>query len=695
METSLASVVDELSQLRDQLEKEVAERKRAEAALLESERESRLIVDRIPGLVATLTPAGEVEGVNHQVLEYCGRTLEELKQWGTSDTVHPQDLPRVIEVITQSMASGDPHEIEERIRRFDGVYRWFQVRGLPLRDATGRIVRWYVLLTDIDARKRAEAQLAGEKRLLEMVASSCPLTDVLTALCTFVEVISADCHCGVYLIDWSGPRFRNGAVPSLPATFNDPIDGLPVRREIGPCGQAALLKQQVIVTDLETDPLWQESAIRPLALAHGIRSHWSTPIYARDGRVLGTFAIFHREPASPTQIQQDLIAQVTHIASIAIERASSEAALKRSEAFLGEAQHLSRVGSFAWRVAKNDITWSEQLYRIFQFDPQVPVTLDLIGTRVHPEDLTLLHDMIARARSAASDFEYEHRLLMPDGSVKHLHLIAHGTKNESGEVEYIGATQDVTQRRLADEALDKARSELAHVTRVMSLGALTASIAHEVNQPLSGIITNASTCLRMLDADPPNVDGARETAKRTLRDGNRASDVVTRLRALFSKKELTLESLDLNQAARDVIALSSNELQRNRVVLQLELPDDLPPVKGDRVQLQQVILNLLRNASDAMVAVDDRPRQLMIRTERDPGDRVRLTVKDAGEGFDSRTVDKLFEAFYTTKPSGMGIGLSVSRSIIESHHGRIWAEPNDGPGATFAFAIPCAVMRTV
>ncbi len=695
METSLASVVDELSQLRDQLEKEVAERKRAEAALLESERESRLIVDRIPGLVATLTPAGEVEGVNHQVLEYCGRTLEELKQWGTSDTVHPQDLPRVIEVITQSMASGDPHEIEERIRRFDGVYRWFQVRGLPLRDATGRIVRWYVLLTDIDARKRAEAQLAGEKRLLEMVASSCPLTDVLTALCTFVEVISADCHCGVYLIDWSGPTFRNGAVPSLPATFNDPIDGLPVRREIGPCGQAALLKQQVIVTDLETDPLWQESAIRPLALAHGIRSHWSTPIYARDGRVLGTFAIFHREPASPTQIQQDLIAQVTHIASIAIERASSEAALKRSEAFLGEAQHLSRVGSFAWRVAKNDITWSEQLYRIFQFDPQVPVTLDLIGTRVHPEDLTLLHDMIARARSAASDFEYEHRLLMPDGSVKHLHLIAHGTKNESGEVEYIGATQDVTQRRLADEALDKARSELAHVTRVMSLGALTASIAHEVNQPLSGIITNASTCLRMLDADPPNVDGARETAKRTLRDGNRASDVVTRLRALFSKKELTLESLDLNQAAREVIALSSNELQRNRVVLQSELPDDLPPVKGDRVQLQQVILNLLRNASDAMVAVDDRPRQLMIRTERDPGDRVRLTVKDAGEGFDSRTVDKLFEAFYTTKPSGMGIGLSVSRSIIESHHGRIWAEPNDGPGATFAFAIPCAVMRTV
>src|SRR5436853_4295959 len=221
---------------------------------------------------------------------------------------------------------------------------------------------------------------------------------------------------------------------------------------------------------------------------------------------------------------------------------------------------------------------------MFEFDPQVTVTLDLIGTRVHPEDLTLLHEMIDRARSAAGDFEYEHRLLMPDGSVKHLHLIAHGTKNESGEVEYIGATQDVTQRRLAEEALDKARSELAHVTRVMSLGALTASIAHEVNQPLSGIITNASTCLRMLDADPPNVDGARETARRTIRDGQRASDVIKRLRALFGKRDATTEPVDINEATREVIALSSSELQRGRVRLGTELTRDVTPVNGERVQ---------------------------------------------------------------------------------------------------------------
>jgi signal transduction histidine kinase len=218
---------------------------------------------------------------------------------------------------------------------------------------------------------------------------------------------------------------------------------------------------------------------------------------------------------------------------------------------------------------------------------------------------------------------------------------------------------------------------------------LTASIAHEVNQPLSGIVTNASTCLRMLAADPPNVDGARETAQRTIRDGHRASDVIKRLRALFSKRKATTESLDLNEAMREVLALSLGDLQRNRVILEAELASALPPVTGDRVQLQQVILNLLQNASDAMSSVDDRPRRLVIKTEHDNGDHVRVMVQDAGVGFPPQDADRLFDAFYTTKDDGMGIGLSVSRSIVEKHHGRLWAVPNDGPGATVSFSIPC------
>jgi signal transduction histidine kinase len=245
------------------------------------------------------------------------------------------------------------------------------------------------------------------------------------------------------------------------------------------------------------------------------------------------------------------------------------------------------------------------------------------------------------------------------------------------------------ERRHAEEALAKLRAELAHATRVTSLATLTASIAHEVNQPLTGIVTNASTCLRMLSNDPPNVTGASEVARRLIRDGNRASDVITRLRALFSKKPPTAEPVDLNDATREVIALSRSELQRARATLRVQLHDDLPMVMGDRVQLQQVIINLLRNACDAVREVDDRAGEIVIRTANDEGDRVRLSVRDSGVGFGPTGGDRLFDAFYTTKPDGMGIGLSVCRSIIENHRGRLWAVSNDGPGVTFAFSIPC------
>ena len=370
------------------------------------------------------------------------------------------------------------------------------------------------------------------------------------------------------------------------------------------------------------------------------------------------------------------------------ERKQAEEKLRRSEAFLAEGQHLARVGSFSWHVATNQITCSEQLYRIFEFEEGTAQTIERLYSRVHPEDLLLLQETVERSRRDGCDIEFQHRLLMPNLAVKYVNMVAHVVRDRKGQLEYVGAVQDVTQRRSSEEALSQARSELAHVARISSLGVLTASIAHEVNQPLSGIVTNASTCLRMLAADPPNVEGARETVRRTIRDGNRAADVINRLRALFSKKATTLEPLDLNEATEEVMALLLSELQRNRVILRPELAGNLPLIIGDRVQLQQVILNLIRNASDAMSSVDDRPRQLLVRTEAEAGGGVRLSVQDAGSGFDPQAADRLFDTFYTTKNEGMGIGLSVSRSIIESHHGRLWATRNEGPGATFSFSIP-------
>jgi signal transduction histidine kinase len=229
---------------------------------------------------------------------------------------------------------------------------------------------------------------------------------------------------------------------------------------------------------------------------------------------------------------------------------------------------------------------------------------------------------------------------------------------------------------------------MARAAQVATFAELAASIAHEVNQPLAGIMANTSACRKMLDANPPNLDGARETVKRTIRDADRASEVISRLRALFNKRQLTFESFDLNDATREVIALQLNDLQRQRVTVQSELADDLPSVTGDRIQLQQVILNLLRNGADAMAGVNGRPRRLVVRTARARDLHVVLLVRDAGVGLDPTSVNKLFDAFFSTKSGGMGIGLSISRSIIERHHGKIWAAPNEDVGATFAFEIP-------
>jgi signal transduction histidine kinase len=254
-----------------------------------------------------------------------------------------------------------------------------------------------------------------------------------------------------------------------------------------------------------------------------------------------------------------------------------------------------------------------------------------------------------------------------------------------------GTVVDMHDWKLAQETLRNTQAELANMTRVTTMGQFSASIAHEVNQPLSGIITNAGTCLRMLDAHPPNIDGARETARRTIRDGNRASEVVTRLRSLFSKRQPVTEPVDLNEAAKEVVALLLSQLQKSQVILRSELDEHLPLIAGDRVQLQQVIMNLLQNACDALNNVHDRSRQLLIQTHCDGADYVCLTVQDNGVGLDPEAVNRVFDAFYTTKNGGMGIGLSVSQSIIENHQGRIWAKPNDGPGATFSFFIPRSV----
>ena len=246
---------------------------------------------------------------------------------------------------------------------------------------------------------------------------------------------------------------------------------------------------------------------------------------------------------------------------------------------------------------------------------------------------------------------------------------------------------DITERKRADEALHKTQAELAHVTRVATLGELTASIAHEVNQPLAAIVTNGNACLRWLAGDSPNLDEARETARRIIRDGNRAGDVIGRIRTLLRKTGTEKELLDMNQAVREVVALAEGEVRRNGVALRTELTGDLPPILGDRVELEQVVLNLIMNAIEAMSAIGDRPRELVVRTQSGEVDQVCVTVQDSGIGLDPQSMGRIFDAFYTTKSQGMGMGLAISRSIVENHGGQLWAVPNEGPGATFQFTL--------
>src|ERR1700751_1369364 len=499
---------------------DVEDRKHGEESLRASELSWRQIVDNVPGLVAAMGALGEIEFLNRQTLEYFGKTNEELKDWALIGAVHPDDLPRVIEARKKSIETGQIYEIEHRCRRADGVCRWFQVRGVPVRDSKDAVTGWYLLLTDIDERKRAEDQV-------------------------------------------------------------------------------------------------EQSYLR-----------------------------------------------------------------------LTEAQRLSKTGSFITDLVADEHNWSEETFRIFDFDPATKVTVQRIREIIHPDDLTSFDAMIARAMTGV-DVDFIFRIVTARGTLKYLRGLARIMAQNADRPLFIGALQDITESKVAEQSLDKARSELTHVARVTTLNALTASIAHEINQPLASLVTNASICLRRLNADPPNVDGARETVQRTIRDANRASDVVTRLRALFSKKEFTLETFDLNEITREVIALSSSELQDNRVILQLELAAGLPLVTGDRVQLQQVTINLLNNASDAMVGIEDRPRHLLVRTQQEGDDGVRLSVQDCGTGVHPQDCERVFEPFYTTKNGGMGMGLSVSRSIIEKHQGRLWAEPNDGPGTPLSFSIPC------
>ena len=373
-----------------------------------------------------------------------------------------------------------------------------------------------------------------------------------------------------------------------------------------------------------------------------------------------------------------------------------EEKLQRSEAYLAEAQRLTHTGSWAWRVAGRDVLHvSEEWYRIYGFDPEkgMPAWEERLR-RVHPEDRAKWQAAIDRAIGQKSGYEVEFRILLPDGTVKYVHTVGHPVLNASGDLmEFVGSAMDITERKRAEEereTLRQAQADLAHVSRVTTLGELTASLAHEVNQPIAAAVTNANTCLRWLAANPPNVEEARAAAMRIVKDGKRGAEIINRVRLLFKKGTPERELVDVNEIVREMIVLLRGEATRYSISIRTELAAELFPVLGDRVQLQQVLMNLMLNGMDAMKDVEG-TRELAIKSRQGENDEVVVTVSDTGVGLPAQQADQIFQAFFTTKSHGTGMGLRISRSIVESHGGRLWATENSPRGASFHLTLTTKV----
>src|SRR5882757_928794 len=428
---------------------DITKRKRAEEVARRSEKELRDVVNAIPAFVWSTLPDGAVDFVNERWLEFTGLSPRDALGWNWEAAVHPDDRSRAAAEWREVLKKGRSTVGELRVRRADGEFRWWFFRNVPLHDETGNIAKWYGTGIDIDDRKRAESLLAAEKRILEMVAKGDSLTEILDSLCRLVEEPAKGVLASILLLD--GDRLRHGGAPGLPKAYTDAINGSVIGPSAGSCGTAAYRGEPVIVEDIATDPLWAD--YRDLALPHSLRACWSTPVFSSQGKVIATFAMYYREARRPTQRDQEIIDQITHLTGVAIQKKLAEEKLQRSEAYLAEAEKLTHTGSWAWDPRTQKVLYcSEEMFRIFGLDPRESLpTHNNFRQRIHPEDRDWVAKKFEKSLRERVDTFDEYRVPMPDGTVRHINSSGHPVLDEDGElIEFVGTAVDVTERKLAE-----------------------------------------------------------------------------------------------------------------------------------------------------------------------------------------------------------------------------------------------------
>lgn len=749
----------------------------AEEALMRGEQELRLLVEAIPTLVWRAAPEGNIEYVNKRVLEYLGAPLDEVIGWGWMDKIHPDDVAFKVRTWLQNLEYIKPHHAVCRFRGADGRYRWFEVRGEPLRASDGTVRSWYGVLIDIDERRKAEEELRESEYKLSQVIETVP------SLIWSTDPAGEPTQLNQRIFDYSGMRledFKHGGWEAFihPDDFPETIR----------------------------------------AFSHAIQTGTSYQTVHRLRRADGEFR-WHHARGEPLRDEEGRIIRWYGLAVDIDEAKKAEESLRRSEAHLAEAQRLSHTGAVAYNGTAI-LFASEETYHIWGFDPaQGLPSREVVFQRIHPDDRDWLNAEVRRAVGEKRRYSIGYRILLPDGTVKHLETVGQPVFSANGKLVEIFATQtDVTGRKRAEEALRESEqrfrdyaeaasdwywetnpdhkfirvtdyerlvalgfspvsrigltrwdyatdvesepekwelhrsllearqpfrdfvyraarsngspvfyktsgkpiydakgaflgyrgtaadvtatmraqeeherllrleSDLAHMNRLSIMGELAASLAHEITQPIAAARNNARAALNFLDRQPSHLAEVREALTSVVGDADRAGVIVDRIRDHIKKAPPRKHRFDLNEAINEVIVLAQGTMAENRVSVRTLLAEGPVPAEGDRVQLQQVILNLILNAAEAMSAVEG-ARELLISTEQSRTNGVLVTVRDSGPGIDPKHTERIFDAFYTTKSNGVGMGLSICRSIIDSHGGRLWAEANADRGAAFRFTL--------